>query len=250
MKNFVRMAMLSAIAVMVVVTVGLMGCGDDNGTNNGGGNNVKPVDPNTVVKGSFTDDRDNQTYKTVKIGSQTWMAENLNYASENSWCYNDSSSYCNTYGRLYTWESAMTVCPSGWHLPDTTDWVRLMKAVGGRDSTVFCVSGSCLVYRIGVGAKLKATSGWEYQGITRNGTDEYGFSALPGGSTGSTGICYGVGGMIDWWASTVFINELCKPDGDCKSAYDMIVAFDDYAVTLSTDGRIGNRKYVRCVADN
>ena len=59
--------------------------------------------PDTVL----TDERDGQTYKIVKIGDQTWMAENLNYKTESSFCYNDSTEYCETYGRLYTWAAAV-----------------------------------------------------------------------------------------------------------------------------------------------
>lgn len=164
---------------------------------------VKPniVDPSTVVIGSLTDSRDGQTYKTVTIGTQTWMAENLNYAyllsteelDSCSYCYWNKTSNCEKYGRLYMWSAAMDsagifstngkgcgfettcsptypvrgVCPSGWHLPTTAEFDSLLVAVGGkRDAD----------------SKLQSTSGWDdYDGKKRNGTDDYSFSALPAG---------------------------------------------------------------------
>ncbi|MDR2591199.1 MAG: fibrobacter succinogenes major paralogous domain-containing protein [Chitinispirillales bacterium] len=234
---------LALLMLTTAVAVGLSGCGDDNGTNSGGGNNIPAVDPSTVVRGTFTDDRDNQTYKTVKIGSQTWMAENLNYETDNSMCYDDADSNCVKYGRLYTWDPASTACPRGWHLPDTTDWVRLMKAVGGRDSTMMCFSGRCFVYWFGASTKLKATSGWDYQDIISNGTDDYGFSALPGGFAGSTGLCFGVGTNTIWWTA----KEICE-GGYCEHAYDISTnGNDDLGV-----GFVGKSQHysVRCIADD
>ena len=74
-----------------------------------------PPDPNPVL-GEMIDARDNQTYQTVTLGDQTWLAQDLNYETDNSWCYDDDPENCDTYGRLYDWEAARTACPAGWHL--------------------------------------------------------------------------------------------------------------------------------------
>jgi len=140
-----------------------------------------------------------QTYNTVMIGTQTWMAQNLNYKplSGKSWCYNDSTSYCNTYGRLYDYLTALTVCPSGWHLPDTTEWNTLEVYTGDTATT---------------GTKLKSTMGW-YMG-TGNiiGTNTYNFSALPGGDYG--GAAFGrVGYSGYWWTATAYGNSFAYFSG-------------------------------------
>ena len=132
------------------------------------------------AEGSFTDSRDGQTYRTVKIGDQVWMAENLNFETDSSYCYNDSAEYCAKYGRLYEWSAAMDACPSGWHLPDTAEWKTLLAAVGG-DSIA--------------GTKLKSTSGWNSDG---NGTDDFGFTVLPAGGWGSKNF---VGEAAVFWTS-------------------------------------------------
>lgn len=154
----------------------------------------------TCEYGSVKDERDGQTYKTVKIGSQWWMAENLNYAylqptaseDSSSFCYNNLPENCEKYGRLYLWSAMMDsagvfpentktkgcgrgveckgaasvrgVCPKGWHVPDSSEWLTLRDAMDE-----FSISDWS--------KKLKSTSGWSDE----NGTDEYGFSALPGG---------------------------------------------------------------------
>jgi len=128
-----------------------------------------------------------QTYKTVVIGRQTWMAENLNYEVEGSKCYNDDPSNCATYGRLYDWETAKTVCPSGWHLPSLAEWNTLSSYVKAASNCSNCDA-----------AKLKATSGW----VSYNSTDEYGFSALPGGVGNLDGSFASVGYVGYWWTSS------------------------------------------------
>ncbi|MFA6734960.1 MAG: fibrobacter succinogenes major paralogous domain-containing protein [Sphaerochaetaceae bacterium] len=159
---------------------------------------------NTYGANIVTDCRDGQTYRTVVIGTQTWMAENLNYAVDSSWCYENSADSCAKYGRLYQWASAMGlsatynstsasavisapqqgVCPTGWHIPTDAEWTMLEFAVG--DSSV-------------AGTKLKSTSGWDHDG---NGTDAYGFSALPAGSRYYLGDFYFVGYSADFWSAT------------------------------------------------
>ncbi len=110
---------------------------------------------------TLTDLRDNKVYKTVTIGEQIWMAENLNYkykAGSKSFCYNDSTKYCNLYGRLYTYDvKNIQICPEGWHLPDSVEWKNLIGE--------------------NLNGALKADSSWRmWQGESTNGTNETGFS--------------------------------------------------------------------------
>jgi len=213
---------------------------------------------------TLTDLRDGQTYKTVTIGNQTWMAENLNYAytgvpyeyikesevyasDSMSWCYDNDPANCAKYGRLYTWAAAMDsvgtwstngkgcgymvecsptypvqgICPEGWHLPDTTEWKTLFTAVGGQDDA---------------GVKLKAQTGWYDSG---NGTDSFGFSALPAGYRGLNGIYYYEGSNAYFWSSS--------EDGS-DYAYNMLLDYyGDYVRLLNTSKSLGFS--VRCVKD-
>ena len=125
-----------------------------------------------------------QTYKTIVIGTQTWMAENLNYETADSYCYENNNANCNKYGRLYTWNAAMVACPNGWHLPNDDDWEELVEYV---DSPT-----------IGVGTILKAEEGWS----DNTGTNDYGFSALPGGYRYTHGTFFFVGSDGYWWSAT------------------------------------------------
>jgi uncharacterized protein (TIGR02145 family) len=112
------------------------------------------------AQNAFTDPRDGKTYRTVRIWTQTWMAENLNYQTDSSWCYDNKDSNCNKYGRLYDWDAAKTACPTGWHLPTWKEWKRLVYFVGSTETA---------------GRELKSKMpDWD-------GRDNYGFSAMPGG---------------------------------------------------------------------
>jgi len=91
---------------------------------------------NTIIRSpsaptTFTDPRDGKVYRTVKIGNQVWMAENLNYDAPGSKCYNNNPANAEKYGRLYDWETAKKVCPAGWHLPSNDEWKVLVDFVGG-----------------------------------------------------------------------------------------------------------------------
>jgi uncharacterized protein (TIGR02145 family) len=165
-----------------------------------------------------------KTYKTVKIGTQTWMAENLNYNASGSRCYGDntggdSQGNCTSYGRLYNWATAMGissdynsssynpssstryrgVCPSGWHIPSNAEWDKLMRYVDGTNGTSSPYDSPT------AGKHLKATSGWNScsaSGSSYSCLDTHGFSALPGGYGNSDGDFYNVGYYGDWWSAT------------------------------------------------
>jgi uncharacterized protein (TIGR02145 family) len=131
-------------------------------------------------KGTFTDSRDGKKYKTVKIGEQIWMVENLNFNANGSVCYENESENCEKYGRLYNWNTARKSCPQGWHLPSDGEWTALMDFVGDLSTA---------------GTKLKTASGWD-------GTDVYGFAALPGGYGDPYGTFFDDGRYGLWWSDT------------------------------------------------
>jgi uncharacterized protein (TIGR02145 family)/uncharacterized repeat protein (TIGR02543 family) len=174
-----------------------------------------------TTKATFVDSRDGKSYSKVTIGDQTWMAENLNYNASGSVCFNNNSSNCAQYGRLYSWSTAMNgassssanpsgvqgVCPAGWHLPSNAEWATLENYVGSSSGT-----------------KLKSTSGWDNNG---NGTDQYGFSALPGGDQHSDGS-FNHGGQTGLWWST---NEYSSSNAYSHNIYsnETSVKLDNYS---------------------
>ena len=157
-----------------------------------------------VIAGSFTDDRDGKTYKTVQIGGQVWFAENLNYDDGHGLCPLKNAENCEKYGRLYNFyekdeSNLYSVCPDGWHIPDSLDWAELVSYVSANNDDE------------PVGVSLKASTGWYSEGDTvliegnlnglvptsdsarvgaTRGTDRFGFGALPAGSCWKDGACY------------------------------------------------------------
>lgn len=153
----------------------------------------QPADP-------LTDSRNGKTYKTVIIGTQTWMAENLNYQTPDSWCYENNPDYCSQYGRLYTWEAANNVCLVGWHTPNEEEWATLELYLGMPENEV-----NAFLYRgEGVGAKLKSESGWQSEDGKNYGSNESGFNALPGGiRVFYDGSFIRIGTQGYWWSSSL-----------------------------------------------
>ena len=208
--------------------------------------------------GSLTDDRDGKTYRTIGIKTQMWMAENLNFDTEEnypSYCYQikgDTTNYCAIYGRLYTWGVAMDsagvysdnakgcgfpirckptypvrgICPKGWHLPTAEEWNILVSAVG--DS-------------ITAGKFLKSSDGWANEG---NGTDDYGMSILPAGYGGAgtrNKTFYSIEKKTDLWTST--------DDGTGRYAKRVFITSAMDSVKID-DYQKGLAFAVRCVKDN
>jgi uncharacterized protein (TIGR02145 family) len=128
---------------------------------------IDKVDSNNSaipITSIFTDNRDGKKYRTVKLGTQTWMAENLAYKStEGCWAYKNDQNNVKVYGYMYNWETAKRACPSGWHLPSDAEWTILSDYLGGADVA---------------GQKMKNTNGWIKNG---NGNNSSRFSGLPGG---------------------------------------------------------------------
>ena len=168
------------------------------------GSNTKTQNGLIVVSGgggtgTFTDPRDGQTYNIVTIGSQTWFAENLNYETANSWWYYNSSANGAIYGRLYTWDAALSACPSGWHLPSDEEWKTLEMALGMSQSEAD-VWGSCGTDE---GGKMKETGTTHWNSPNVGATNTSGFTALPGGYyDSSSGLFDSLGNYGSWWSSS------------------------------------------------
>ena len=176
-----------------------------------------------------------ESYEAVLIGTQVWMAKNLNYDAEGSLCLVDEKTgtqcgtcfvettglHCISYGRLYDRVTALTVCPEGWHLPSNAEWEALITAVGGKEMPA---------------RKLKATRGWN----NNSGTDAYGFSGYASGIKNPNDRVTEVGIYGYWWTSTEFENyRFMNIYGESVGAAAYYYPNFDDTVSLS----------VRCVKD-
>jgi len=223
------------------VAIVLNSCSKDaNNSSSGNSTNNKTtaVFNPSIKYGSLTD-KDGNVYKTVTIGTQTWMAENLRTTK-----YNDGTKITNylnyknttnddtiaTYGRLYNWDavSSGNLAPAGWHVPSNDEWTTLITYLGG--------SGVA-------GGKLKEAgkTHWKNQNIAA--TNESGFTALPAGEYFAGNGFYDLGSQCKWWTSSVYLMS-----GTGYAWYRTIV---DYAGSISYDNdRTSEYFSVRCVKNN
>lgn len=178
-----------------------------------------------VYSSVLVDSRDGQEYSIVDVGSQVWMAGNLNYSGDDGsgnktyevgWCYgvggtdttnHSDSTTCDTYGRLYTWDMVMDgavssdanpsgvqgLCPSGWHVPSDAEWTEMED---------FLIAHTEGARSSDIAPFLKATSGWKWSSVGE-GTDDFGFSALPSGDRNYyNGNFIALGSQGHWWSAT------------------------------------------------
>jgi uncharacterized protein (TIGR02145 family) len=170
--------------------------------------------PTRIISKIFIDPRDSKQYNVIKAGKVMWMKDNLNYNAKGSICYENKPENCDKYGRLYDWDLAQTVCPEDWRLSSHDDWVNLVENTGGNAA----------------GKKLKSKEHW-------NGTDNYGFSALPGGFTKSQGFAE-KDEKGYWWTSDTY-----GPSGK----YNQMSSNKDDVVHSANTKSMGFS--VRCVMD-
>jgi len=156
------------------------------------------VNASTSRLSGFTDSRDGHVYKTVRIGNQTWMAENLAYKVSNGcWAYENKDNYVDQFGFLYNWQTAQNVCPAGWHLPSDKEWETLAIFVNSRKGVFERETDKW----IEMGKYLKATYRWNNN---ENGDDYFGFTGLPGGYRSTDGSFTSLGMSGYWWSSTEY----------------------------------------------
>lgn len=176
--------------------------------------------------GSFIDNRDNKAYNTVKIGNQWWMSENLSYKDTvgNCWSYNGDQNNVNIYGYLYDWETACTISPDGWHLPNNSEWKVLINYLDGNAIA---------------GGKLKESGfeNWIYPNL--GATNFSGFTALPGGCFAPNNSSLEIGEHCYFWSST---------EDSFTDAYILTVNYDHKGAGLYHDTK-GFGFSVRCVKD-
>jgi uncharacterized protein (TIGR02145 family) len=164
-----------------------------------------------------------QSYSTVMIGTQCWMAENLNVGTkinatqnqaDNStiekYCYDNNEANCDIYGGLYQWDEMMQyvttmgtqgICPDGWHIPGDAEWKTLEGTVDSQYGVGDPEWDNTMYRGYDAGKNLKSTSGWTSDG---NGTDLFGFTALPGGYRNTAGIFNYLEMYTYFWSSSLY----------------------------------------------
>lgn len=167
-----------ACAGALVLALSTSGRGVD-----GASDPVVPPETRAECAGCFVDSRDGNVYPVIEVAGRRWLASNLSFDARGSSCGDADSATCARAGRFYTWGSARTACPSGWHLASDSEWNALSSALGGDDSA-------------GIG--LKSRVGWSSGG---NGTDRFGFGALPAGIRFGYGVQDGAGTRAFFWTS-------------------------------------------------
>ena len=159
-------------------------------------------------------DEDGNNYAVVTIGDQTWMAENLNYETSNSWCSMDYGWNCDIFGRLYTWDAAMSACPSGWHLPSDNEWKTLEMFLGMSQSEADDTGWR----GTDEGGKLKETGTTHWFSPNTGATNSIGFSALAGGIRFPFDFFSGLFEFGIWWSSTELSGSAWVRDLDHDSS--------------------------------
>jgi len=141
------------------------------------------------VSGTLTDTRNDRVYNTTKIGAKIWMADNINIEMGTSWCYDNDTSNCNVYGRLYDWVTAKTVCPAGWRLPTVKEFGGFVKTMSDREIAA---------------QKARAKKAADEDGYA----PAFMFPSILGGGRYRIGGEYShIGGYSYWWAGTESANR-------------------------------------------
>jgi uncharacterized protein (TIGR02145 family) len=192
----------------------------------------------------FVSDIDGNTYRTIQIGTQTWMAENLKTTKYNdatviaypgcTWYKNDIGTYKDVYGALYTWftvdpnmKEHKNVCPVGWHVPGETEWHLLSTYLGGA---------------LSAGGKLKETGSAHWTSSNTGATNETGFTALPGGyNKDGVGNFLNLGAMGFWWSTTI--------DNISSLPFYSIMYNNETTASSSIENKYSGLS-IRCVRDN
>jgi len=197
------------------------------------------------ILGEMTDVRDSQIYQTVTLGDQTWLAQNLNYEADNSWCFQNDPENCEIYGRLYNWEAALNACPAGWHLPSDEEWSTLIKYLDPKSDP-----NAVLTESKTAGGLMKTTGTIEdgtglWAEPNEGATNASGFSVVPGGERVPTpaGLYNLLGQHAFFWTSTEY---------DSSSAGFKTMDYGHSGVTKGTSTTNMTKAYalsVRCLMD-